>query len=59
MFDIITPDLVTGPNAAAAEGIAIISDCLDAFGDLSQHYVVLVSHSNSKLEPFVSLSNKG
>ena len=52
VFDIITPDLVTGPNAAAAEGIAIINDCLDMFGDLSQHYVVLVSHSKSTFEGF-------
>ena len=50
VFDIITPDLITGPNAAAAEGIAIINDCLDMFGDLSEHYVVLISHSKSMLD---------
>ncbi|EJF61645.1 Serine/threonine-protein kinase [Dichomitus squalens LYAD-421 SS1] len=45
VFDIITPDLVTGPNAAAAEGIAIVNNCLDVFGDLSEHYVIVISHS--------------
>ena len=48
VFDIITPDLITGPNAAAAEGIAIVNNCLDVFGDLSQHYVIVISHSKSK-----------
>ena len=48
VFDIITPDLEVGPNAAAAEGIAILSSCLDVFGDLSQHYAISISHSKSQ-----------
>ncbi|RPD79604.1 Serine/threonine-protein kinase [Lentinus tigrinus ALCF2SS1-7] len=45
VFDIITPDLVNGPTAGAAEGIAIINSCLDIFGDLSQNYMIVISHS--------------
>lgn len=48
VFDIITPDLVNGPTAGAAEGIAIVNSCLDIFGDLSQHYMVVISHSKSE-----------
>ena len=47
MFDIITPDLVNGPNVAAAEGITIVNNCLDIFGDISEHYVLVLSHSKS------------
>ncbi|TFK91310.1 Serine/threonine-protein kinase [Polyporus arcularius HHB13444] len=45
VFDIITPDFVNGPTAGAAEGIAIVNSCLDMFGDLSQHYMFVISHS--------------
>ncbi|KAI0746241.1 Serine/threonine-protein kinase [Daedaleopsis nitida] len=45
VFDIITPDLVNGPNAGAAEGVAIVNSCLDIFGDLSEHYMLVMSHS--------------
>ena len=48
VYDIITPDITFGPAAAAAEGIAIFNQCLDLFGDLSQHYQILLSHSSSK-----------
>ena len=48
IFDIITPDLINGPNAAAAEGITIVNNCLDMFGDLSEHYILVLSHSKSK-----------
>ena len=48
VFDIITPDLINGPTAGAAEGIAIVNSCLDIFGDLSLHYMVVISHSKSE-----------
>lgn len=47
LFDIITPDLQTGPMAAAAEIIAVASDVLDSFPDLAQQYDIHVSHSTS------------
>lgn len=47
VYDIITPDHKFGTNAAAAEGIAILNNCLDVFGDLSEHYCILISHSSS------------
>lgn len=49
MFDIITPDLITGQTAAASEAISIVSDCLDNFGNLWQHYEIHLSHSRSTL----------
>lgn len=52
VFDIITPDLVNGPNAAAAEGMTIVNSCLDIFGDLSDHYVLVLSHSKSESSPY-------
>lgn len=45
VFDIISPDVVTGPSAAAAEAIAIISDCLNNFANLGQLYEIHISHS--------------
>ncbi|KAI0828484.1 Serine/threonine-protein kinase [Trametes gibbosa] len=45
VFDIITPDLITGPTAATAEAISIVSECLDNFGNLWQHYEIHLSHS--------------
>lgn len=48
VFDIISPDVVTGPSAAAAEAIAIISDCLNNFANLGQLYEIHISHSMSK-----------
>ncbi|KAL1938729.1 hypothetical protein VTO73DRAFT_11332 [Trametes versicolor] len=45
VFDIITPDLITGQTAAASEAISIVSDCLDNFGNLWQHYEIHLSHS--------------
>lgn len=53
VYDIITPDITFGPAAAAAEGIAIFNQCLDLFGDLSQHYHILLSHSSSRWFVFV------
>ncbi|KAI8973080.1 Serine/threonine-protein kinase [Trametes punicea] len=46
VFDIITPDLITGPTAATSEAISIVSDCLDNFGNLWQHYEIHLSHTN-------------
>ena len=48
VYDIITPDLKSGPIAGAAEAIAILNNFLDMFGDLSQHYMVVISHSKSE-----------
>ncbi|KAI0354133.1 Serine/threonine-protein kinase [Trametes cingulata] len=45
VFDIITPDLITGPTAATSEAVSIVSDCLDNFGNLWQHYEIHLSHS--------------
>ncbi|KAL6299472.1 kinase-like domain-containing protein [Sparassis latifolia] len=45
VFDIITPDMETGPSAAAAEAIAIVSECLNKFANLAQSYVIHISHS--------------
>ncbi|OBZ78007.1 Serine/threonine-protein kinase gcn2 [Grifola frondosa] len=45
VFDIITPDLTTGPSAAAAEAISIVNDCLDNFANLGQYYEIHISHS--------------
>ncbi|KAF8883813.1 hypothetical protein BD779DRAFT_1674349 [Infundibulicybe gibba] len=45
VFDIITPDLMSGPIAAGAEVIAVANDCLDAFPNLAQNYDIHISHS--------------
>ncbi|KAI0954220.1 hypothetical protein AcV7_007513 [Taiwanofungus camphoratus] len=45
VFDIITPDLLTGPSAAAAEAISIVNDCLNKFANLGQQYEIHISHS--------------
>lgn len=55
MFDIITPDLITGQTAAASEAISIVSDCLDNFGNLWQHYEIHLSHSRSTVPPSTKL----
>ncbi|KDQ25175.1 hypothetical protein PLEOSDRAFT_1066383 [Pleurotus ostreatus PC15] len=46
IFDIISPDLTSGPIASAAEIIMIASDLLDGFPSLEQNYDIHVSHSN-------------
>lgn len=48
VFDIITPDLLTGPSAAAAEAISIVNDCLNKFANLGQQYEIHISHSKSQ-----------
>ncbi|KAI0666498.1 Serine/threonine-protein kinase [Trametes maxima] len=45
VFDIITPDLITGPSAATSEAVSIVSECLDSFGNLWMHYEIHLSHS--------------
>ncbi|OSC98901.1 Serine/threonine-protein kinase [Trametes coccinea BRFM310] len=45
VFDIITPDLITGPNAATSEAVSIASECLDNFGNLWQQYEIHLSHA--------------
>ncbi|KAH9923827.1 uncharacterized protein B0H18DRAFT_1013542 [Fomitopsis serialis] len=45
VFDIITPDLVVGPTAAAAEALSIVNDCLNNFANLAQLYEIHISHS--------------
>ncbi|CDO76045.1 hypothetical protein BN946_scf184959.g3 [Trametes cinnabarina] len=46
VFDIITPDLITGPSAATSEAVSIVSECLDNFGNLWQHYEIHLSHAS-------------
>ncbi|KAK0438425.1 kinase-like domain-containing protein [Armillaria borealis] len=46
VFDIITPDLMSGPVAAGAEILAVADNCLDTFPSLAQMYEIHVSHSN-------------
>ncbi|KZT71101.1 Serine/threonine-protein kinase [Daedalea quercina L-15889] len=45
VFDIITPDLVVGPTAAAGEALSIVNDCLNNFANLGQMYEIYISHS--------------
>ncbi|KAL0961127.1 hypothetical protein HGRIS_006101 [Hohenbuehelia grisea] len=45
IFDIISPDLASGPVAAAAEILVIANNCLSSFPMLSQLYDIHVSHS--------------
>lgn len=47
VFDIITPDLASGPIAAGAEIVAVINDILNGFPNLAQNYDIHVSHSKS------------
>lgn len=47
MFDIISPDLLTGPSTSAAEGISIVNECLNKFANLGQYYEIHISHSRS------------
>ena len=47
VFDIITPDLVVGPTAAAGEALSIVNDCLNNFANLGQMYEIHISHSRS------------
>lgn len=44
VFDIITPDIVNGQSAAAAEAIAIVNSCIDGFANLG-HYEIHISHT--------------
>ncbi|KAJ8457370.1 hypothetical protein ONZ45_g18339 [Pleurotus djamor] len=46
IFDIISPDLTSGPVAAAAEIIVIANDLLEGFPTLEHNYDIHVSHSN-------------
>ena len=47
--DVITPDVVDGPNAASAEMLTLIDECLGLFPNLARTYEVRVSHSKSKI----------
>jgi len=51
MFDIITPDLETGPAAATGELVTLVNDCLGRFPLLSQNYDIHISHSASQYFP--------
>ncbi|CAL1710511.1 unnamed protein product [Somion occarium] len=61
VFDIITPDVENGSVAAAAEAIAIVNTCLDAFAGLAT-YEIHISHTKEVLrvldQPKSSLSQK-
>ncbi|KAF9457367.1 kinase-like domain-containing protein [Collybia nuda] len=46
VFDIITPDLMSGPIAAGAELIALANDCLNSFPNLASNYNIHISHSS-------------
>uniref|UniRef100_A0A0W0FQ29 non-specific serine/threonine protein kinase n=1 Tax=Moniliophthora roreri TaxID=221103 RepID=A0A0W0FQ29_MONRR len=46
IFDIITPDLSTGPVASAAEMLAVASDLLDNFPGVGQNHVIHISHTS-------------
>ncbi len=48
VFDIISPDLKSGPIAAGGEIIAVANACLDNFPILSQNHDIHISHSKSK-----------
>lgn len=47
VFDIVTPDLLSGPIAAGAEIISLANDCLNNFPNLAQNYDIHISHSGS------------
>lgn len=53
VFDIISPDLESGPVAAGSEIITVANACLDSFPNLSQNHDIHISHSKS--EVFLSL----
>ena len=53
VFDIITPDLITGPSAATSEAVSIASECLDNFGNLWLHYEIHLSHARSTYDAAV------
>ncbi len=50
VFDIISPDLESGPLAAGGEIISVADHCLDSFPNLSQNYEIHISHSKSELD---------
>jgi hypothetical protein len=49
VYDVITHDLMTGPFAAVAETISVVSRCLEAFPGLDQNCEIRISHAKSKL----------
>ena len=53
VFDIITPDIVHGPQVASAEIISMVHKCLALFPNLSNNYEIIVSHSNSMEFPSI------
>lgn len=48
VFDIISPDLETGPVAAGGEIISVVNCCLDSFPNLSQNHEIHISHSKGQ-----------
>ncbi|KAF7297638.1 hypothetical protein MKEN_01386800 [Mycena kentingensis (nom. inval.)] len=46
LFDIISPDVVSGPLAASAEIIAVANNVLDSFPNLHENYEIHISHSS-------------
>ncbi|KAI0077507.1 Serine/threonine-protein kinase [Panus rudis PR-1116 ss-1] len=44
VFDIITPDVVNGSAAAAAEAISIVNTCIESFANLGS-YEIHISHT--------------
>ncbi|EJC97866.1 uncharacterized protein FOMMEDRAFT_143407 [Fomitiporia mediterranea MF3/22] len=45
IFDVITPDISTGLQAASAEMITLMDECLCTFPNLAKTYQIHVSHS--------------
>jgi translation initiation factor 2-alpha kinase 4 len=48
VYDVISPDLQMGPIAAAAEVIAVLDECLNAFPTLDQNCEIRISHAKSE-----------
>jgi eukaryotic translation initiation factor 2-alpha kinase 4 len=55
VFDIITPDLLTGHLAAGAEVLAITNECLNSFPTLAENYEIHVSDSRSEIRNHFSV----
>ncbi|TDL16229.1 Serine/threonine-protein kinase [Rickenella mellea] len=45
VFDIVTPDMLKGPEVAIAELVSIMGEILDAFPNLGQNFDIHISHS--------------
>ena len=55
VFDIVTPDVVSGVVASVAELLAMMSEVLDVFPSLSKNYEIHISHTASACNPIFNL----